>query len=924
MLKRPTADNGLPDDDSSRLEEIVERFERAWLSGPRPDIEAYLPADPVLRRAVLIELVHTDLECRLKSGEEASAEEYLQRYPDLAEDPSVALPLRALAERFRPSPGPGPGSDVPSAGSGPAEPLLPSFPGYDVLGELGRGGMGVVYKARQRALERFVAVKVLLAEEDDALDRRARFRREAEAVARLRHPNIVQVYGVGEQGGRLFFVMELAEGGNLAARLGGRPWAARPAAELVEALARAVQHAHEHGLVHRDLKPANIVLDGGGTPKVTDFGLVKDLDGPAGRTPSGAILGTPGYMAPEQAAGKAGRVGPAADVYALGALLYEALTGHPPFRGETALDTILLMLSGEPEPPSRLHPGVPRDLDAICLRCLRKAPGQRYPTAQALAEDLHRFLAGRRPAARSPGRRAAGWALLGGVAAASALGAIALATKLSPPLRTSGEEPRSLQSAPPVPAPVPPSPTSGRGRALAVGFTGEGALLCAGADGLIDVREAGTDKILRQFRGYAGEAGTAVISPDGRLVAMTGGDGRVVQLTDVVTGHSRLLTAQEGKVSCLAFSADGMVLASGTTGGTLCLWEVPTGSCVRDLGRPPVKVQCLAFSPDGDTLAGATPDDRIQLWEVGTGALRGILQGCPAGSLTMAFSPDGKTLAAAGEGRSVRLWELGAASPCGDIETPRGSVDRAFAPDGRTVAFLDGASNCYLHDLITGVGAGSFAPARRPVSCLGFSPDSGKLVLGMADGTTQVADGWWLTVPRSTPKRNVPAEELEAQWAALARPDAAGAFRALRSLVASPGQTVPFLAEHLQPVGRADVGRIRGLIADLGSGQQGDRDKARERLAELGVAAEGELRRAQRHPPAVDRPRTLQHLIEELLAPFEGRPRLFSRAIRVLEMAHTPGAKELVETLAQGAPGAPLTEEAKAALARWPGRPAAP
>jgi serine/threonine-protein kinase len=277
-----------------------------------------------------------------------------------------------------------------------------AIPGYEVLGELGRGGMGVVYRARQTRLNRLVALKMILAGSHAGEQDRRRFLREAEAVARLQHPNIVQIHEVGEADGHPFFSLELCPGGNLAGKLQGKPLPAREAARLVETLAWAVQAAHEAGLVHRDLKPANVLLAADGTPKITDFGLAKKLDGGAGLTASGAILGTPSYMAPEQAGNRTKAVGPAADVYALGAILYECLTGRPPFQAADALDTVLRVVSEEPAPPRRLNPACPRDLETVCLKCLRKEPAQRYASARALAEDLQRFGRGEPVAAHPP------------------------------------------------------------------------------------------------------------------------------------------------------------------------------------------------------------------------------------------------------------------------------------------------------------------------------------------------------------------------------------------------------------------------------------------------------------------------------------------------------------------------------------------
>jgi tetratricopeptide (TPR) repeat protein len=282
----------------------------------------------------------------------------------------------------------GPYGDIPTLP--PEGPPLPAVPGYTVEAVLGHGGMGVVFRARHLGLNRLVALKMALAGSYAGPHERERFRREAEAVAALRHPNVVQVYDIGDAAGRPYFTMELLEGGSLALRLTGTPQPARQAAGLLATLAQAVQAAHQGGIVHRDLKPANVLLAADGTPKITDFGLARRLEG-GGLTLSGVPVGTPSYMAPEQARGERGAVGPAADVYALGAILYELLTGRPPFRAETAAETLRQVVSQEPVPPSRLNAAVPRDAETICLKCLEKDPRRRYASALALAEDLHRF-----------------------------------------------------------------------------------------------------------------------------------------------------------------------------------------------------------------------------------------------------------------------------------------------------------------------------------------------------------------------------------------------------------------------------------------------------------------------------------------------------------------------------------------------------
>ncbi len=279
-------------------------------------------------------------------------------------------------------------------------PGTPSIPGYEILGVLGRGGMGVVYKARHLRLQRLVALKVILAGGHASDAELARFRTEAEAVARLRHPNVVAIYDVGEYDGRPYLALEYVAGGSLAARVGDTPLPPAEAAALVRTLAGAVQAAHDAKVVHRDLKPANVLLAEDGAPKITDFGLAKKLDD-AGQTATGAVVGTPSYMAPEQAGGKAKEAGPAADVWALGAVLYKLLTGRPPFQAATTMDTLVQVLADEPVPPRRLNPAVPRDLETVCLKCLEKDPPRRYGSAEALGADLERYLAGEPVQARS-------------------------------------------------------------------------------------------------------------------------------------------------------------------------------------------------------------------------------------------------------------------------------------------------------------------------------------------------------------------------------------------------------------------------------------------------------------------------------------------------------------------------------------------
>jgi serine/threonine-protein kinase len=297
-------------------------------------------------------------------------------------------------------------------GDPPVAPLrggleLPRIPGYEVEAVLGRGGMGVVFRARHLRLGRAVALKMMLAGAYAGQRERDRFQHEAEAVARLRHANVVQIHDIGDVDGRPYFTMELVDGGSLAQKLAGTPQPIPEATRMAAVLAGAVHAAHACGIIHRDLKPANVLLAADGTPKISDFGLSRRLDDGAGWTQTGVAIGTPSYMSPEQARGRSDQIGPAADVYALGALLYELLTGRPPFKGASAAETLYQVTAQDPVPPALLNPKVPRDLQTICLKCLCKEPAGRYASAAALADDLGRYLRGEAIAARPEGRVAA-------------------------------------------------------------------------------------------------------------------------------------------------------------------------------------------------------------------------------------------------------------------------------------------------------------------------------------------------------------------------------------------------------------------------------------------------------------------------------------------------------------------------------------
>ncbi|MBX9626366.1 MAG: protein kinase, partial [Gemmataceae bacterium] len=607
-----------------------------------------------------------------------------------------------------------------------------SVPGYELLHEVGRGGMGVVYKARQTALGRVVALKMILAGAHAGPADRERFRREAQAVAALQHPHIVQVFEVGEAGGHPYLALEYVAGGSLAQYRPGQPWPAREAAALVELLARAVHYAHGQGVVHRDLKPANILLAGvvksssrqvvtsgdqsGSrlddmrrddlmTPKITDFGLAKRLDsapGDDGPTRTGAVMGTPSYIAPEQAAGKAREVGPAADVYSLGAVLYELLTGRPPFRGETPLDTVLQVLKDDPLPPRRVQPGVPKDLDTVVLKCLNKEPERRYASAFALAEDLRRYLAGEPIVARplGPWGRGLKWARRHPAAAAFAGMTVAATVAVVAVLGVAYAQVREAVVQKEKEAEVARRATdreaAERRRAEDLTFEAQAAWAEAAMQSAELERAAERNRRAAYALQLAQVAALAERDPD-RAAKLLDDPGRCPpDLRDFTWGHLRRLCRREDRVY---------------------------------VGHPPGEaLNAVAVAPGGAFVATAGEHGPVHVWDPRTGRLMALLTGGWGAVRGLAFSPDGGALAAAGENGTVRVWEF----PAAVLDTARRTM--SAVPLIQTVM----PSVSLPAALILPVGG------RVPADCVAFSPDGRTLAAGLGNGTVRFWDlaGW--------------------------------------------------------------------------------------------------------------------------------------------------------------------------------------
>jgi WD40 repeat protein len=675
------------------------------------------------------------------------------------------------------------------------QPGGPRVPGFEILGELGRGGMGVVYQARHTKLNRVVALKMIITGGQAAAADLQRFRTEAEAIARLRHPNIVQIYSVGEQGGRPFLALEFVPGGSLAQKLDGRPQPAADAARLIELLARGIHAAHTAGIIHRDLKPANVLLadapappspggkpvggEGGAlascTPKITDFGLAKKLDDSQVKTQSGAVLGTPSYMAPEQAQGKKD-VGPAADVYALGAILYECLTGRPPFQAATSLDTVVAVITGEVVAPRRLQPQVPRDLETICLKCLHKAPHRRYASAAELADDLQRFGAGEPIRARpmSAPERAWCWlrrrpaAAAGVVLLAAALGLAAfwyggdayrlaanrgrLAVDTVDPetrlLLRQGGQPVAvldLRQAREVTLPAGDYEAELEGDPEGLELSAARFTLTRNGREILQVRK----EVLgapQRLNGHRGPVQALAVSPDGRW-ALSGsghyGGDQTLRLWDLASGkEERQQIEGVADVLAAAFSPDGTLALWGGSDRVAHLVEVGTGQEVRKLHGHRGAVHGVAFSPDGRRALTCSTDRTVRLWDVPSGRELHVLEGHTDAVRGVAFSPDGRLAVSGGADRTVRLWDAETGKACDRFRGrhPGGVLCVAFSPDGRLVASGGADGQVRLWEVDTGKLVRRQRGHTKRVTGVAFSPEGLRLVTASADHSVRLWD----------------------------------------------------------------------------------------------------------------------------------------------------------------------------------------
>jgi WD40 repeat protein/tRNA A-37 threonylcarbamoyl transferase component Bud32 len=758
-----TVNGTQPSRSDDRLDEVITGYLEAVQRGEPPDRDAWLARHPDLAGELAAFFADHDRMQKVVGPPQPAADVTLSSAGGPM-GPATRPPTHGIEELPTLAPGE---QTTPAVGT-----RVRYFGDYELLEEIARGGMGVVYKARQRTLNRIVALKMILAGQLAGEDDVRRFHVEAEAAAQLDHPGIVPIFEVGQHEGQEYFSMGYIEGQSLAAKVARQPLEPREAAALVRTVAEAVEYAHQKGVIHRDLKPENVLLDAAAHPRITDFGLAKQVQGDSHLTGTGQILGTPSYMPPEQAAGNVEEIGPAADVYALGAILYRLLAGRPPFQAANPLDTLLQVLNQEPVALRQLNPGVPLDLETIALKCLEKDRQRRFPTAQELADELGRYLAGEPILARPVSRPERIWRWCRRRPAVAAAGAMALVSTITAIVVLSvavvlvsnsrNEEKASRQEAEAARV----KEAEQRQQAERQLLRSEWLLYASQIASALrewETNNAGLAwRYLRAcrrdfrgweydylctlfkqnqktFKGHTNNVLSVAFSPDGKRIASGSQDG-TLKVWDATSGEETLmLQGHTGSVLSVVFSPDGERIASGSQDGTLNIWDATSGRETLALKAHANGVESVAFSPDGGRIASGGEDKTVKVSDATSGRETLTLQGHTGSVLSVAFSPDGKRIASGSKDRTLRIWDATSGREMLTFQGHTGQVHSvAFSPDGKRIA-SGGDDTVKVWDATSGQETLTLKGHTHQVYSVAFSPD-GKRIASGGDSTVKVWD----------------------------------------------------------------------------------------------------------------------------------------------------------------------------------------